>query len=102
MGIETSTTVDSPKNPAERSYHRLFSLAGFFFVIFKNMGIFLFGIFIGLGIVLRDPPKDRNSIELINKLQEENKILKSKLKDRNDDKKFEPSFGQIQNGFLLR
>jgi hypothetical protein len=53
---------------------------------------------LGLGIVLRDPPKDKQSLEMISKLQQENESLKLSLK-QDDSKK--PIFGEIKNSVVI-
>lgn len=99
MTVETDTTVNSPTTVEDRSYHRIFSLVGFVYGLLRSVGIFLFGIFLGLGIVLRDPPKDKQSLEMISKLQQENESLKLSLKQQDDSKP--PVFGEIKNSIVI-
>lgn len=99
MPVETTNTADSPKTPQERSYQRIFSLTSFIIGITRNVGLFLLGIFLGLGIVLRDPPPDKKNLAIIEKLQAENQSLKMSLKKQEETKP--PIFGEIKNGVLI-
>jgi hypothetical protein len=100
MPVETTSTDNNPTNPQERSYQRIFSLVGFITGLLKNIGLFVFGIFLGLGIVLRDPPPDRKNIAIIENLQNENDSLKLSLK--NKDKENIPYFGEIKNSIVIK
>jgi hypothetical protein len=66
----------------------------------RSIGLFILGIFLGLGIVLRDPPPDRKNIAIIEKLQSENDSLKLSLK--NKDESSTPSFGEIKNSIVIK
>lgn len=100
MSVDTTSTVDSPSTPQERSYQRIFSFAAFVIGIAKSVGLFLFGIFLGLGIVLRDPPPDKKNLAVIEILKKENESLKMSLKKQEQDVKV-PVFGEIKNGFVI-
>jgi hypothetical protein len=100
MPVETTSTVDTPNTPQERSYHRIFSFASFVFGLLRSAGLFLFGIFLGLGIVLRDPPPDKKNLLIIEKLQQENNNLSLSLKKQEEDLK-NPVFGEIKSSVLI-
>jgi hypothetical protein len=100
MPVETTSTVDAPSTPEARSYHRIFSLLGFLFGLARNLGLFLFGVFIGLGIALRDPMPDKKNIAIIEKLQIENNSLKTSLKKQEDEIK-NPVFSEIKDGVII-
>lgn len=100
MSVETTSTADAPKNPQERSYQRIFSFASFIISLAKSAGLFLFGIFLGLGIVLRDPPPDKKNLAVIEQLQVENASLKLSLKKQSEEVKV-PVFGEIKNGVVI-
>lgn len=99
MSIETTSTVDAPNTPQERSYQRIFSFASFIIGLAKSVGLFLFGIFLGLGIVLRDPPPDKKNLVIIEQLKNENASLKMSLKKQEEIKI--PVFGEIKNGLIV-
>ena len=100
MPVETTSTIDAPNTPQERSYHRIFSLVSFAFGLLRSAGLFLFGIFLGLGIVLRDPPQDKKSLLVIEKLQQENNNLNLSLKKQEEDSK-NPIFSEIKSSVLI-
>ena len=100
MPVETTSTVDAPNTPEARSYHRIFSLLGFLFGLARNVGLFLFGVFIGLGIALRDPMPDKKNLAIIEKLQIENNSLKTSLKKQEDETKT-PIFSEIKDGIII-
>jgi hypothetical protein len=99
MPIETTSTLDPSNTPQDRSYQRFFSLASFVWGLAKNVGLFFFGIFLGLGIVLRDPPPDKKNLAIIEQLKDENKTLKASLKNQEVAKP--PVFGEIKNGVVI-
>jgi hypothetical protein len=99
MPVETTNTADVPHTPQERSYQRIFSFASFIAGLLKSVGLFLFGIFLGLGIVLRDPPPDKKSLAIIEQLKSENASLKMSLKKQDEIKI--PIFGEIKNGVVI-
>lgn len=99
MPVETTNTADVPNTPQERSYQRIFSFASFVIGLLKSAGLFLFGIFLGLGIVLRDPPPDKKNLAIIEKLKSENASLKISLKKQEEIKI--PVFGEIKNGIVI-
>jgi|688.fasta_scaffold04245_29 hypothetical protein len=100
MSVETTSTDNNPTGPQERSYQRIFSLVSFVTGLARSIGLFILGIFLGLGIVLRDPPPDRKNIAIIEKLQSENDSLKLSLK--NKDESSTPSFGEIKNSIVIK
>lgn len=100
MSVETTSTADAPNTPQERSYQRIFSFASFIIGLAKSAGLFLFGIFLGLGIVLRDPPPDKKNLAIIEQLQTENASLKMSLKKQAEEVKV-PVFGEIKNGVVI-
>ncbi len=99
MPVETTSTADTPNTPQERSYQRIFSFVGFLVGLAKSAGLFLFGIFLGLGIVLRDPPPDKKNLAIIEELKNENASLKMSLKKQEEVKI--PVFGEIKNGVVI-
>jgi hypothetical protein len=100
MPVETTNTADTANTPQERSYQRIFSLVGFLTGIARSAGLFLFGIFLGLGIVLRDPPPDKKSLAIIEKLNSENESLKLSIKRQEEDAKV-PVFSTIKDGVVI-
>lgn len=96
----TTNTADTANTPQERSYQRIFSLVGFLTGIARSAGLFLFGIFLGLGIVLRDPPPDKKSLAIIEKLNSENESLKLSIKKQEEDAKV-PVFSTIKDGVVI-
>ena len=99
MSVETTSTADAPNTPQERSYQRIFSFASFIIGLAKSAGLFLFGIFLGLGIVLRDPPPDKKNLAIIEELKTENASLKMSLKKQEEVRI--PVFGEIKNGVVI-
>lgn len=65
---------------ASRAIGRLLSLKLFFYSLFKHAGLFLLGIFVGMGIVLKNPPSSK-------KLSEKIEVLEKQLDDRGADLK---------------
>lgn len=78
--------IVNPDNPIGRAKARLHSLLKYFFFLLKYVGLFLLGIIVGMGIVLKNPMPDKKSLEKIQVLEKENKELKSKLEKKfNED-----------------
>lgn len=110
MDTSENTTAPVPQNIGDRANHRLFSFGLFLWGIFKNIAIFVFGIFLGMGIVLKNPPEDKKSLELIKKLNDDFKNLNSKYNDLNlkyeETTKIKPNprpvFGDVLDSIIIK
>lgn len=74
--------VVNPDNPVDRAKARLQAVLKYFFYLLKYVGLFLLGIVVGMGIVLKNPMPDKVGLEKIAILEKENKDLKSKLEKK--------------------
>lgn len=74
QNVEPEITLDTDK--AKQSFHKFMS-----FVIFlaRKMGIFIVGLVIGMGVVLKDPPIDKKLTDINQVFKQENIVLKEKL-----------------------
>lgn len=66
-------------NPVIRAAGRLNAIKLFFYGLFRYAGLFLLGIFVGMGIVLKNPPKNTDLVKQIEDLQAEVKENTSDL-----------------------
>lgn len=66
-------------NPVVRAAGRLNALKLFFYGVFRYAGLFLLGIFVGMGIVLKNPPQNTDLKKKIEDLQTEVKENASDL-----------------------
>jgi len=71
--------ITNPDNPVDRAKSRLLSFFKYFLFLFKYVGLFLLGIIVGMGIVLKNPMPDKVNLAKIAILEKENKELKEKL-----------------------
>jgi len=71
--------IINPDNPVDRAKARLLSFFKYFLFLFKYVGLFLLGIIVGMGIVLKNPMPDKVNLAKIAVLEKENKELKEKL-----------------------
>lgn len=103
--MDTSTTSNAQvaNDPGSRASQRMYTILSFFIGLARQAGIFFFGIFIGLGVVLRNPPEDKKSLEKIAILENENKVLSGKLKGLTDEEKSDKSsFGQVKESVVIK
>ena len=65
--------------PQARAKARLMSLLYIFFAFLKYCGLFFLGLMTGGGIVLKNPPEDKNAKKQIVELTQQNENLKNDL-----------------------
>ena len=83
MGNDVSTLEDPVKSARER----LWEIAKFFLGFLRYAGLFVLGIIIGMGIILKDPLPSKSQQIKVTQLEKENNDLKSKLsKNLGEDK----------------
>jgi len=58
-------------DPYSRAAGRLNAIKLFFWALFKHIGLFLLGIFVGMGIVLKNPPENKKLVDKISVLEKE-------------------------------
>lgn len=100
-GVNMSTENVNTADTNNAKYNLLIiNLIKIVFSFVKNFGILIFGIFVGMGIVLRDPPVNKKTSLMVKQLEEENTSLKSMLQQQENIKI--PAFGEIKNGFVIK
>ncbi len=103
--MDTSTTSNAQiaNDPGSRAMQRMYTIGAFFVGLVRQVGIFCFGVFIGLGVVLRNPPEDKKSLERIAVLESENKTLASKLKNfKEEDKSEKSTFSNVKESVIIK
>ena len=63
------------------------------------VGLFLFGIFIGMGVVLRNPPEDKKNLEVISNLQSQISSLKQEVKKSDEPK---TNLGTVKTSIVVK
>ena len=96
--VNKSDVTQNSKFVALRTTINLFY---FFYGLLKNIFVFALGIFIGMGIVLTNPPQDKRSREVISVLEKQNKDLKNDLNFYKDKKSVDDCFSKVQNGLVI-
>ena len=102
--METSTTSNAQvaDDPSSRAAQRMYTIFSFFLGLARQICIFFFGIFLGLGIVLRNPPEDKKSLERIEELEMQNSKLSAKLKNIPKEDTDKPVFGEVKDIVIIK
>jgi hypothetical protein len=72
--VDSNTGAGEDIKPTDiqtRAAGRLNAIKLFFYGLFRHAGLFLIGIFVGMGIVLKNPPDNKKLVEKIDVLQKE-------------------------------
>jgi len=93
------STTPVPESVPEVKKNSIFKIMNCLLLfLFSRFLLLLFGIFIGIGIVIKFSPETKSLKQQINVLKQENAKLKSML-----DKGYEnPNFTNIKNSFILK
>jgi len=96
--IAEQTTTLPPEHLDKIDNTNLFTIlhSGFIFIMSRFFLLF-FGIFVGVGIVVKFSPETKNLKEQVKKLESENQNLKIMLKEKNYT-----NWGDIKNSIILK
>jgi len=78
-----SNTIHPKSTPEYRATGRLTALKQFFYGLVRHVGIFLLGIIVGMGLVLKNPPENMVMIKKLEVLEKDKKTLEKTIENSN-------------------
>lgn len=87
--------------PVNKILYYLYGFVNFVLMLFKSTVVFLCGILVGMGILIKNPPADKTNIAIIEKLESENSALKDLIKKKNSEELRLATPEVVQNGFVI-
>jgi hypothetical protein len=78
-----SSTIYPKSTPEYRAQGRLAAIKQFFFMLIRQIGIFVLGIIVGMGLVLKNPPENMVMIKKIEVLEKDKKTLEKTIENSN-------------------
>jgi len=99
--IMAEQDANVPVTPATKILYYLYGFVNFILMLFKSTVVFLCGILVGMGVIIKNPPADKTNIAIIEKLESENSALKDLIKKKNSEEIRLASPEVVQNGFVM-